>query len=171
MKFVLLVSNHRQAAQVLKACFKGDASVVQLRNKKDCINWLLNRSCELIFIDIEELGDPVLDNGYKPSLQAIWHANPSAEVVVMAPPHLIRNCCLSTQLTPFLQIKMTPLFLVCSFQFIPQPVAFAIYVEYLRVMDKSVYVCCCDHIVLEYASPVLKVIVGGKNNGSFLVTH
>ena len=91
MKFVLVVSRDRSTAQVLQACFKGDASVVQLEDRKACIDWLLTKSCEFIFIDIQDLGDPSSNNGYKPALQEFWRVYPSAEVVVMTPQDLIRN--------------------------------------------------------------------------------
>jgi hypothetical protein len=62
-------------------------------------------------------------------------------------------CCrLSRHLTPFLQIKMTPL-LLNLLQLIFQPIAAASDIEDAGMMHQSVYNSRCNHIIIKTPCP------------------
>ena len=60
---------------------------------------------------------------------------------------------------------------ILIFQFIFEPIACTVYIKDLCMMDDAVDNSCCHHIILEYLTPVLEVIITRQDDRSFLITH
>jgi len=92
MKSILVISEQPQVFQAIQACFRDDGyEVDKAGSKKHALDLLIKKRYDLIFIDLATLGEESLDENYKEALQPLWQIYPSLEIVVMAPPHLIRN--------------------------------------------------------------------------------
>jgi DNA-binding NtrC family response regulator len=61
------------------------------------LNRLHHQRCDLIFIDIQALREGAAENGFKAALQRFWEVFPTIELIVMAPPEMIREAVMAVK--------------------------------------------------------------------------
>ncbi len=95
MNRVLVVTRDEAARHVLHNFFRSGCKVDIAENKEACFEKFRKKRYDLIFIDLQLLHSPGPDYShlpeYKQELQPFWQYFPAAELIVLAPPDLIRE--------------------------------------------------------------------------------
>ncbi|HOJ61394.1 MAG TPA: sigma-54 dependent transcriptional regulator [bacterium] len=95
MKRVLVVTRDEEARHVLLDFFRTESKVDIVESKERCFEKFRKKRYELIFIDLPLLHVGQNDHSnlseYKHELQPFWQFFPSAELIVLTPPELIRQ--------------------------------------------------------------------------------
>lgn len=94
MKTILVSTPDTEAHSAIAGCFGEDMAVERADGPEACFSAAGTRHFEFVFIDIRHLLAPGAGGrgpGTGPGLQALKQTFPSTEVVVLAPPELIRD--------------------------------------------------------------------------------
>jgi DNA-binding NtrC family response regulator len=91
MKSILVVSNEKEAYQLITSTYKSGFTVERATNKTAALEFLKKKRCDLVFIDLDFLNDQDSEGNYKKSLQPFWQLYPSVEIIVMTSQNKIRK--------------------------------------------------------------------------------
>lgn len=94
MKQVLVISGDRPAREVIRNCLSPEYRVDNVADTAACFSKFSKQEYEFIFVDIGFLRDVSAanaHNSYKKELQRFWQSFPTAEIVVLSPPEILRE--------------------------------------------------------------------------------
>ncbi len=91
MKSILVVSTDKEADRLIFSTFKPDYIVEKTTSKTAALELLKKRRFDLVFIDLRALNGHESEDSHGEALMPFWQIYPSVEIVVMAPPEMIRN--------------------------------------------------------------------------------
>lgn len=91
MKFILVVSKHPTAFEIIQKCFKEEYIVEQESSREGALARFQTRRFEYTFMDIELLRAPGSDNDYKKTLQPFWRIYATADIIILTSQELIRE--------------------------------------------------------------------------------
>jgi DNA-binding NtrC family response regulator len=91
MKSILVATTEQQTVQTIRSCFQSDCRVVSAATNQLALDLLSKKRFDLMFIELDILLAEVIDGSYKEALQSFWQIHPTIEIIVMAPPRLIRQ--------------------------------------------------------------------------------
>jgi DNA-binding NtrC family response regulator len=102
VKSVLVASKDHQACETIKSCFRSEYKVDVVPNKESCLELSKKKRYEFFFADVGILqtDSSGVSNGhtnYRAALQPLWHAFPSAEIVVMSSQKEIREAVMAVK--------------------------------------------------------------------------
>ena len=91
MKAVLVASRNQSACNAIRSSMRPEHRVDLVTSKDGCLEMFRKKRYEFLFIDVEVLRGPMLDNNYKTALQPFWHAYPTAQIIAMSSQEIIRE--------------------------------------------------------------------------------
>ena len=97
MKAILVLSKREMTFREISATFRNIYKVDRAHTTTAAVDIIRKKDHEFLFIDLEILQESISDNGYKSALQPFWIAFPDIEIVVMAPPDMIREAVMAVK--------------------------------------------------------------------------
>ena len=97
MRHFLVITKSKKVFKTIQGCFRQGYSVEKASNNNGGLEMLRTKRYDFIFIDLALLSESVNGNEYKLALQAFWQLNPSAEIIVMSPPEMIRESVMAVK--------------------------------------------------------------------------
>ncbi len=91
MKYILIASTKRDVETILRRCFPGRHQIERVDSMRACLDRFRNRRYEFLFIDLDVLSDGRARPDFHEKLRPFWQAFPTAELVILTPPHKIRD--------------------------------------------------------------------------------
>jgi len=91
MRRFLVISKRKKTFHTIKECFTSGYLVDNALNKNLGLEMLGKRRYDFVFIDLDLLTNFGKNNDYNAELQTLWQHNPSAEIIVMSPPEMLRE--------------------------------------------------------------------------------
>ncbi|MGB5750264.1 MAG: sigma-54 dependent transcriptional regulator [Desulfobacterales bacterium] len=91
MKSILVVSSDKEAYRLIFSTFKPGYTVEKTSNKTAALELLNKKRFDLVFMDLSVLNGDASDDSHREALMAFRLLYPSVEIIVMAPPDLIRK--------------------------------------------------------------------------------
>ncbi|HAX98129.1 MAG TPA: Fis family transcriptional regulator [Candidatus Atribacteria bacterium] len=91
MRCFLVITKSKKVFKKIQGCFLQGYLVEKAPTQKAGLEFLRKKRYDFIFIDLNQLLESLEGTDYKLALQAFWHLNPSAEIIVMSPPEIIRE--------------------------------------------------------------------------------
>lgn len=91
MKYVLVAQKTKRDFEAFQNCFHSNYEVEFVATKQACFEKFQTRRYEFTFIDSELLQGPDQENDYKKLLQEFWKVFPTAEIIILSTPALIRE--------------------------------------------------------------------------------
>ena len=100
MKYILVASENLGACDAIPAFFVGEYGVDVASSKESCLEMFRKKRYEFTFVDVEFLTASIPCNGpdgYRAALQPFWQAFPTAQIVVMSSPEMIREAVMAVK--------------------------------------------------------------------------
>jgi DNA-binding NtrC family response regulator len=97
VKSILVVSKNHETLRVIRSCYGSGYKIESAGGVEVGLKTLHLQRYDYIFIDIQSLREGTAGNGYKAALQRFWEAFPTIEVIVMAPPEMIRDAVMAVK--------------------------------------------------------------------------
>ncbi len=91
MKFILVVSQHPAAFEIIQKCFNEEYTVEQQSSREGALERFQNRRYEYTFIDIELLRGGNGESDFKKALQPFWWIYATADIIILTTQELIRD--------------------------------------------------------------------------------
>jgi len=97
MRAILVLSKIETTFREISNTFRNIYKVDRAVTTTAAVDIIRKKHHEFLFIDLEILQEGISDNGYKSALQPFWIAYPDIEIVVLAPPDMIRDAVMAVK--------------------------------------------------------------------------
>ncbi len=97
MKSALVASSQKETGAQIQAQLKDDFNIERVATRDEALSALQNKRHDLIFIDLDVLGDSDRQEDFKTTLQAFWRSHPATKVVVITPQDTLREAVMAVK--------------------------------------------------------------------------
>ena len=91
MRAVLVVSSRNETFQAVRAGLGAEYRVGNASSTDHALALIREKSIDFVLIDLERLGRPTENKGYRPAMDPFWRLSPAVEIIVMSSAEMIRE--------------------------------------------------------------------------------